>query len=364
MLNNNLIDTPSSIELKGFNRTLAEIEWLLLVLILVYLVLPADPIEQPLRILGSGALFAAFVVSFRYINLFTLPTRWKLTIETWAMLALTCVAVWHTGKVDSPLLNLFLLVVIFSALTLGKLITLLEVALIASFYLLAAYSTRGEAIFSYQSFSHLMLNFAPFVLVAYVTSLLAADLGFARSAAEQQAETDALTGLPNMRAFNQAMARHERQARHNETPFSVLMVDIDNLKIINDHHGHDVGNKAIRAVADAISTGIRASDVVARYGGDEFIVMLPKAPESVARAAGERIMKHVKNAQVNAHGNQVGISVSMGLATYPVMADEAESLLRNADKALYASKRAGRNRLSIYSEVLGVELNSQLKQQG
>jgi len=363
MPNDNLVETPSSIELKGFNRTLAEIEWLLLVLILVYMVLPANPIEKPLQILGGGALFAAFVLSFRYANLFTLPTRWKLTIETWAMLSLTCVAVWHTGKVDSPLLNLFLLVVIFSALTLGKLITLLEVALIMSFYLLAAYSTRGDEIFSYQIFSQLMLNFAPFVLAAYLTSLLAADLGFARSVAEQRAETDALTGLPNMRAFNQAMARHERQARRNETSFSVLMVDIDNLKTINDQHGHDVGNKAIRAVADAISQGVRSVDVVARYGGDEFIVLLPKASEAAASAAGKRIMGYVKLAEIDADGNPVGISVSMGLATYPVMANEAESLLRNADKALYASKRAGRNRLSIYSEVFGAELNSRLKQQ-
>jgi diguanylate cyclase (GGDEF)-like protein len=351
MNDNNQPETATSIELKGFNRTLAEIEWLLLVLILVYMVMPPEPIEYPLRIVIGGSLFAAFVIGFRYVNLLTLPTRWKLTIETWAMILLTSVAVWNTGKIDSPLLNLFLLVIIFSALTLGKLITMLEVTLIASFYLLAAYSTHGAIVFDYQSFSQLMLRFSPFVLVAYVTSLLAADLGFARSIAEQQAETDPLTGLSNMRAFNQAIARQERLSRRTSSPFSVLMIDIDNLKTINDHHGHDIGNKAIRVVAEAISNGVRASDIVARYGGDEFIVLLPKAPEPAARAAGERIMSQVTNAVIDAHGHPVGISVSMGLATYPVMADEAESLLRNADKALYASKRAGRNRLSIYSEV-------------
>jgi len=349
---NTAAETASSIELKGFNRTLAEIEWLLLVLILVYMVLPTQPIEQPLMIVTGGAAFAAFVVGFRYVNLFTLPTRWKLTIETWAMLALTALAIWNTGKIDSPLLNLFLLVVIFSALTLGKLVTLLEVLLIASFYLLAAYHSLGNELFVYETFGQLMLKFSPFVLVAYVTSLLAADLGFARSVAEQQAETDALTGLANMRAFHQAMAREERRSRRSERPFSVIMIDIDNLKIINDHHGHDIGNQAIRAVADAITNGVRASDVVARYGGDEFIVMLPNAPESAARAAGDRIMRHVSGTVIDAHGKQVSVSVSMGLATFPVMAAEAESLLRHADKALYASKRAGRNRLSIYSEAL------------
>jgi len=344
-------DTSTSIELKGFNRTLAEIEWLLLVLILVYMVMPPEPIEHPLTIVASGVLFAAFVIAFRYVNLLTFPTRWKLSIETWAMLALTGVAVWYTGKVDSPLINLFLLVVIFSALTLGKLITMLELALIASFYMLAAYSVDGAAIFGYQSFSYLMLRFAPFILVAYVTSLLAADLGFARSVAEQKAETDPLTGLPTIRAFNQAIARQERLSQSTASPFSVLMIDVDNLKEINDRHGHDVGNKTIRAIAEAISLGARASDLAARYGGDEFIVMLPKATEPAARAAGDRIMRHVAGAAIHVHGNPIPISVSMGLATYPDAADEAASLLRNADKALDASKRAGGNRVSSYSEL-------------
>ncbi|WP_295882006.1 GGDEF domain-containing protein [uncultured Thiohalocapsa sp.] len=340
-----------TIELKGFNRTLAEIEWLLLVLILVYMTLPDEPVDQPLRILAAGAAFAAFVVGFRYANLFTLPARWKFTIETWAMLALTAVAVWHTGKVDSPLLNLFLLVVIFSALTLGKVITLLELALITSFYLLAAYAAGGIEIFRYEIFSSLMLRFAPFVLVAYVTSLLAADLGFARAYVEQLADTDTLTGLSNMRAFNQALSQHERLARRRAEPLSVLMIDIDNLKAINDHHGHETGNRAIRNVAAAIKDCVRANDVVARYGGDEFIVLLPSAPESAAQNAGERILKRMADAPVEGSAGHVSVSVSIGLATLPVAAGDVEELLRHADEALYASKRAGRNRLSSFASL-------------
>jgi diguanylate cyclase (GGDEF)-like protein len=341
-------EAPGSIELKGFNRTLAEIEWLLLVLILVYMALPDEPVDYPLRVLTAGAVFAVFVVGFRYANLFTLPARWKLTIETWAMLALTAVAVWHSGKVDSPLLNLFLLVVIFSALTLGRLITLLELALITSFYLLAAYAVEGSEIFRYEIFSSLMLRFAPFVLVAYVTSLLAADLGLARAFVERLADTDELTGLSNMRAFNQAMARHERLARQRDEALSVLMVDIDNLKAINDHHGHDTGNLAIRRVANAIKSSVRSNDVVARYGGDEFIVLLPAAPEAAARRAGERILRHIAEEPVEGVNGPAGVSVSIGLATFPVMAKGMEELMHRADQALYASKRAGRNRLSTY----------------
>ncbi|WP_462330895.1 GGDEF domain-containing protein [Thiohalocapsa halophila] len=341
-----------TIELKGFNRTLAEIEWLLLVLILVYMTLPDEPVEQPLTIIAAGAAFAIFVVGFRYANLFTLPARWKLTIETWAMLGLTAIAVWYTGKVDSPLLNLFLLVVIFSALTLGKVITLLELGLITSFYLLAAHSVDGSEIFRYEIFSSLMLRFAPFVLVAYVTSLLAADLGFARAYVEQLADTDALTGLSNMRAFDQALSRHQRLAQGGDQPLSVLMIDIDNLKAINDHYGHDTGNLAIRAVANAIRDSVRGNDVVARYGGDEFIVLLPSAPETAAHRAGERILNRIAESPLEvAKAGRVGISVSIGLATLPVAAGNVEELLRNADQALYASKRAGRNRLSTFTSL-------------
>ena len=339
----NTSGTSSSIALRGFNRTLAEIEWLLLVLILLYTAVPEKPVDRPGQVLLAGVVFAGFVVGFRYINLFTLPTRWKLTIETWGMLALTAIAVWNTGKVDSPLLNLFLLVVIFSALTLGKLITLLEVALIASFYLFAAYTVHGEGVFGYQIVSHLTQNFAPFVLVAYVTSLLAADLGFARSIADQMAETDALTGLYNMRAFNQIVADQESRSRRTSQPFSILLLDIDNLKTINHHHGREAGDQAIRAVANALSSNIRGADVVARYGGDEFIVLLPNLSEAAARRAGERIRKRVADSWIEAQGARISISVSTGLATYPVMAADAEALIRTADKALAAGKHAGRD---------------------
>jgi hypothetical protein len=258
-------EEPSDVvEMKGFNRTLAEIEWLLLVLILVYMTLPDEKVQHPLHILGAGGLFALFVVGFRYANLLALPSRWKFTIETWAMIALTAVAVWNTGKVDSPLLNLFLLVVIFSAITLGRLVTLLELCLIASFYLLSAYAMEGVDMFRYEIFSYLMLNFAPFVLVAYVTSLLAADLGAARAHAEQLAGTDELTGLSNIRAFKNALSRYERAAHKGNEPLSILMIDIDKLKRVNDQYGHEIGNAVIRTVATAIRQSVRAEDFVAR----------------------------------------------------------------------------------------------------
>lgn len=344
-------DPSGTLELKDFNRTLAEIEWLLLALILVYLALPDEDLESRFLILIACSLFALFTIGFRYLNLFTLPARWKFTIETWAMMALTAVAVWFTGKVDSPLLSLFLLVIIFSALTLGKLITLLEVLLIASFYLLAAYHSDGTDIYRYASFSQIMLRFAPFVLVAYVTSLLAADFGFARAVSEQLAGTDELTGLPNMRGFRLALGHRLHAARHGNATFAVMMIDVDNLKTINDRHGHETGNRVIRAVAEAIRRSLRTSDIAARYGGDEFVALLLQGTEQSTREAGQRILRQVSSGLIETGNGSVDVSVSIGFALFSDRATDAEGLIEQADQALYASKQNGRNQVTSFADL-------------
>jgi diguanylate cyclase (GGDEF)-like protein len=347
--------TPDELELRGFNRSLAEIEWLLLILVLVYLVVPHATVANIPALILACAGFALFVLGFRYVNLFRLEARWKLTVETWAMILFTAFAVWHTGKIDSPLISLYLLVIVFSALTLGKVITLLEVALIASFYLHAAYYTLGSAMFSYELFSRLMLNFAPFVLVAYLTSLLAADINLARASARELSETDELTGLPNMRAFSALLERQVADADGKEGRFAVMMVDADRLKPINDEMGHDAGNEMILHVVRGIRRGLRATDVVARYGGDEFVVLLPDADEDAAREVAERVRLSVSNSALDIGGRSVSTTVSIGFAVYPDTATAPRELLARADDALYRSKDGGRDRACSYHDPMEPE---------
>lgn len=339
--------SPDQIELKGFNRSLAEIEWLLLVLVLAYMVIPGAAVERFPVIVASVA-FASFVLAFRYLNLFTIEARWKLAIETWVMIGLTAFVIWHTGKSGSPLLNLYLLPIIFSAMTLGKLMTLLQVLLIASLYLHSAGEALGTDLFSYRTFSTTLFNFAPFFLVAYFTSLLAADMNFARVFAERLSETDELTGLPNMRAFGVGLRRERARADRDGRPFSVMMIDADNLKQINDNLGHEVGNQLIVQMVEAIRRTLRSSDFMARYGGDEFVMLLPATDSKRTGEAAERIRTAIANTTFDAGGERVASTVSIGHATYPDVAVDVDELMMRADQAMYLSKKAGRNTVTAY----------------
>ncbi len=336
------------VELKGFNRTLAEIEWLLLVLILVYLVVPGTDVDA-FAISMACIAFGALIIAFRYLNLFTSEARWKLTVETVGMIALTAFAIWHTGKADSPLVNLYLLPIVFSALTLGKYMTLAQVALIMALYLHAAHGLLGDAFFAYETFSNTMFNFAPFVLVAYLTALLAADMSFARRFLQYLAETDELTGLPNMRVFYADLERERIRAAREGSELTVMMIDADNLKATNDRLGHEVGNELIIRMVKTIQSALRGSDLVARYGGDEFTVMLPNTGINAALEVAERVRRSIEHLSFDAMGEKVSTTVSIGLATYPGMAADSQELLSQADQAMYMSKRAGRNRVTPHT---------------
>jgi diguanylate cyclase (GGDEF)-like protein len=333
-------------ELRGFSRTLAELEWLLLALVLLYFVLPSVTIANQMGMLAAMAVYAVFVISFRYSRLFTEETQWKLALETWAIIIFISWCVYHTGGVESPLMNLYLLVIIFSALTLGKIITLLEFALISAVYFFLAQPNFYQESFSTARLSEMIMTFAPYLLVAYLTSLLAADLKHAREGLEQLSDTDELTGLKNRRAFNAALDAESKKAIRYSRKFSVLMLDADDLKAVNDKHGHAVGDKLIISIARVIEDSLRETDVLARYGGDEFVVMLTETPHNRAIEVAERIRAAVENTSFSAAGERVSSTISVGVSSFNQDAEQQDGIMIRADKKLYESKRKGKNTVS------------------
>lgn len=163
---------------------------------------------------------------------------------------------------------------------------------------------------------------------------------------EQLAATDGLTGLANRRAMDQTLAREYSRAQRSGNNLSLLMIDVDHFKAFNDRHGHQLGDFALRAVADVIGGSVRRpADLAARYGGEEFAVILPETTMAGACALAEQIRASIE--QLAPVGQNITpLTVSIGVGTWSAGQDTSpENLLRNADKALYQAKSHGRNRV-------------------
>jgi diguanylate cyclase (GGDEF)-like protein len=342
-------------ELKGFARSLSELQVLLLILVFLYYFVPTQPIINHETLIATMAIYTVFVMSFRYFKFHSQLNRWKLALETWAMIGFITAVLWHTGLVQSPLLNLYLLVIIACAITLGKIMTLLEVILIACVYIYMGYKTYSTGIFVAETFTVLMAKFSPFLLVAYVTSMLAADILSAKKKITRLSHTDDLTGLLNMRAFNLILDKEIKRAARHRQPYTIVMIDVDNLKSVNDQYGHPAGSRLVTVIASSIRNCVRASDVLARYGGDEFVILMTHTSTGNARVVADRIRNAILNTSFDTQGSRVTATVSVGIASFPDNVEKAADVLEKADIALYRSKQDGRNKVSYYDEEMELE---------
>jgi diguanylate cyclase (GGDEF)-like protein len=157
---------------------------------------------------------------------------------------------------------------------------------------------------------------------------------------------DGLTGLPNRRALDEFLAREVARSARHRRPLSVVLLDVDRFKAVNDTRGHLCGDAALRAVAEALRGVAREEDICARYGGEEFALVLAEADHDAALAAAERARAAVERQAVRFDGEEVWVTVSAGVATTYGEADTSPAqLLFVADGRLYEAKRAGRNRV-------------------
>jgi diguanylate cyclase (GGDEF)-like protein len=161
---------------------------------------------------------------------------------------------------------------------------------------------------------------------------------------KRQAVTDPLTGLYNRRSFSKALRRMAEHADRYNEPVSLLMIDIDKFKSVNDTHGHAAGDDVIKAVADTILSCIRKVDMAARIGGEEFAVILPKSVTKSTLATAERIRKAIKKRIITSGRRDISVTVSIGAATRGKGDGPPDALVKEADRCLYAAKEGGRDR--------------------
>ncbi|WDT75404.1 MAG: GGDEF domain-containing protein [Candidatus Manganitrophus sp.] len=163
---------------------------------------------------------------------------------------------------------------------------------------------------------------------------------------QELASKDELTSLLNRRAFLNVVNREFKRTARYETSLALILIDVDNFKEINDGFGHLVGDQVLREISQLIIKSVRDVDTVARYGGDELVVVLPKTNLQEAMIAAQRIRKRIRTALFQCGDQTVRITISMGIAQCPAsLIKTPEDLFRLADQALYAAKKKGRNRI-------------------
>jgi diguanylate cyclase (GGDEF)-like protein len=325
-------------QLRGFARSVAEVEWLLLILVVLYLFIADPALARSPNVLGALLGFAVFVLLFRYGKPLARHTHVKLALEILAMVGFLTAILVASGDVQTPLVTLYLLPIVTAALALGRRATALVVVLVCGCYPLVAALTTGPDSLDREFALAAVGVLAPFMLVAFSTTLLVDNINVAKRRIRALSDRDELTSLYNMRAFA-GFAEHEHEtARRTERPYSILMVDVEHLKAINDTYGHEAGSRAVKLVAEALVRLTRSTDLVARYGGDEFIVLLSGANKEIADEVAQRIRNVVFATTLEVDVKIVRVKVNVGAASFPEHGNNLQAVMAAADRLMYKDK--------------------------
>jgi two-component system, cell cycle response regulator len=191
------------------------------------------------------------------------------------------------------------------------------------------------------------------LILASTVSALRAE----RDALKALSTTDGLTQVANHRAFHERLTEEFRRAQRYDDPIALIAVDVDHFKRVNDNYGHQVGDTVLVEVARAIGTAVRETDFLARSGGEEFAVLLPKTHLAGALSVAERMSQAISAARAGPDGN-IRVTASFGVSGFPGRGvTTAEQLFKTADDALFRSKREGRNKISLFQSSLFVARN-------
>jgi two-component system cell cycle response regulator len=169
-----------------------------------------------------------------------------------------------------------------------------------------------------------------------------------REQLEQLTRQDVLTGLANRRGLDELLSREVGRSKRYSCPMSVVMIDLDRFKEINDTYGHQAGDHVLREVAEIVRRAVRTQDIVARYGGEELAILMPETAMEQAAMVAERLRVDLSNAVIRWRDHELRVTASFGVVGTPTMpTQEPAELVRLADRALYRAKALGRNRVSL-----------------
>ena len=250
-----------------------------------------------------------------------------------------------TGREASPFFFTFPLMVGGAALVVSPRVTF-GLAAAGSIAYIIAIAPPGSGGLPPMTVAIVGINITALILLAYVAMVIAREQRRARDAAIRLSTIDNLTGLFNRTFFFAAVEREIARSARSGRGFCLLMIDLDELKQINDRHGHFFGDRVLRGVGEVIRSGGRRIDTAARYGGDEFVVLLPETDPTGAYVLAEKIRLGVAELRVDVAGSILQPSISIGVVSYPEDGRTSDELMITADSSMYRSKRAGKNRVT------------------
>lgn len=320
--------------------------WVSIVAVLIGVGLSDAFDESQAAIYLIGGVAVAVVVLLHDV----LPTRLRgglvAALEVLLALGLTSALLVLTGYGGSPFAFGYHLTAVAVALALGGSAGLGVAALATLAYLGVLALDPGLQAYRGADLLRFGLTIGAIWLLAYVAGVFASGERRMRDTVLQLSRTDALTGLFNRSQLFPTLEQEVQRTRRSERGFCLLMIDLDGLKAVNDSHGHHRGDQVLRSLATVIRRSIRATDTAYRYGGDEFLVLLPETDFAGAFVVAEKIRTGVEEVGLATGGGDLLTSVSIGLVSCPEDGTSAEELMIAADRAMYQAKSLGKNQIS------------------
>ena len=335
-------DFEGDVPTRAYDRVVRIVSWVfILATSTIVAVTGLWPDMQP-AIFVLLALAGIFVLVFHDLLPSTALGPAKFVVEGSVAITFATLLIVLTGREASPFFFVFPLIVGGAALVVSPPVTL-ALAAVASLGYLIALTAGAIAPLAPNTIAIVAINLTALILLAYVAMVIAREQRRARDAAIRLSTVDPVTGLYNRTFFFAAVDREIARSARSGRGFCLLMMDLDELKAINDRHGHFIGDRVLRGVGDVIAEGVRRIDIAARYGGDEFVVLLPETEVTGAYVLAEKIRLGV--ADLTVPGTEARSSMSVGVVSFPDDGRTSDELMISADQAMYSSKHAGKNRV-------------------
>lgn len=271
--------------------------------------------------------------------------RWRLPIEAAAAITFLTVLLVLTGGHTSPFFFGYILLLGAASLWASGLGAPIMALATSTAYLIAVLVPLNSVPSTLADIGRIAFNLIALSLVAYVSAIVGREQRRAREEALRLSRYDSLTGLHSRDFFLAEMEQEILRAARSGRPFALLMLDLDGLKAANDRFGHASGDTLLRAVADTLRGDIRITDVAARWGGDEFVMLLPETDLTGAMLVADKVRIDISRLALPHDGLVVRTSASIGLVTYPDDGKSSTELMRRADLAMYEAKRRGRDQV-------------------